>query len=201
MYFRCLGIWSFKITPIEEKTVVQKTSHSCSDLQKPRRFTSCELQLGSELHSGLRSHITYWCRYTGFHQAHHSILGDFRALPASSCWPALWRCWLRFPAGPGTCLHCQKYRHLVQRPENWSDLNPGTNLRAIARRKRWDARPSDEKLRVTESSRSFQSSSAVPQTDLCHRSLISVAAVMPPLNIEGCMNNQYEFWILNFSKF
>ncbi|TWW80054.1 hypothetical protein D4764_10G0010840 [Takifugu flavidus] len=39
-------------------------------------------------------------------------------------------------AGPGTCLHCQKYRHLVQRPENWSDLNPGTNLRAIARRKR-----------------------------------------------------------------
>ncbi len=34
--------------------------------------------------------------------------GNFRALHASFCWQALWRCWFHFPAGLGTCPHCQK---------------------------------------------------------------------------------------------
>ncbi len=29
---------------------------------------------------------------------------------------ALWRCWFRFPAGLGTCPHCQRYQKLVQWP-------------------------------------------------------------------------------------
>ncbi len=40
----------------------------------------------------------------------------FRALHASFCWQALWRCWFHFPAGLGTCPHCQRYQKLVQWP-------------------------------------------------------------------------------------
>ncbi len=40
--------------------------------------------------------------------------GHFRALYASFCWQALWRCWFHFPAGLGTCPHCQRYQKLVQ---------------------------------------------------------------------------------------
>ncbi len=42
--------------------------------------------------------------------------GNFRALLASFCWQALWRCWFHFPAGHGTCPHCQRYQKLVQWP-------------------------------------------------------------------------------------
>ncbi len=37
----------------------------------------------------------------------------FRALHASFCWQALWRRWFHFPAGLGTCPHCQRYQKLV----------------------------------------------------------------------------------------
>ncbi len=40
--------------------------------------------------------------------------GHFRALHASFCWQALWRCWFHFPAGLGTYPHCQRYQKLVQ---------------------------------------------------------------------------------------
>ncbi len=40
----------------------------------------------------------------------------FRALHASFCWQALWRCWFNFPAGLGTCPHCQRYQKLFQWP-------------------------------------------------------------------------------------
>ncbi len=39
--------------------------------------------------------------------------GTFSALHASFCWQALWRCWFHFPAGLGTCPHCQRYQKLV----------------------------------------------------------------------------------------
>ncbi len=42
--------------------------------------------------------------------------GNFRALHASFCWQALWRCRFHFPAGLGTCPHCQMYQKLVQWP-------------------------------------------------------------------------------------
>ncbi len=41
---------------------------------------------------------------------------NFRALHASFCWQSLWRCWFHFPAGLGTCPHCQRYQKLVQWP-------------------------------------------------------------------------------------
>lgn len=98
VYFRCLKFedytknsaskkirnwlensWSVGHTFIKEKTVVQKTVKAAPISQSHlRMFTSCGPQLESELHSGLRSHITCWCGCTGFHQD-HSILGEFRA--------------------------------------------------------------------------------------------------------------------------
>ncbi len=42
--------------------------------------------------------------------------GSFRALLASFCWQALWRCWFHFPAGLCTCPHWQRYQKLVQWP-------------------------------------------------------------------------------------
>ncbi len=42
--------------------------------------------------------------------------GNLRALHASFCWQALWRCWFHFPAGLGTCPHCQRNQKLVQWP-------------------------------------------------------------------------------------
>ncbi len=40
--------------------------------------------------------------------------GHFRALHASFCRQALWRCWFHFPAGLCTCPNCQRYQKLVQ---------------------------------------------------------------------------------------
>ncbi len=43
----------------------------------------------------------------------------FGVLHASFCWPAFQRCWFHFPAGFGTCPHCQKHQKLVKWPWCW----------------------------------------------------------------------------------
>ncbi len=49
----------------------------------------------------------------------HSFTKTFGALHASFCWPAFQRCWFHFPAGFGTCPHCQKHQKLVKWPWCW----------------------------------------------------------------------------------
>ncbi len=74
----------------------------------------CEVSTVSD---GLGCHVVCWCWSTVFPEVHiqHSHLPEtFRALHASFCWQALWRCWFHFPAGLGTCPHCQRYQKLVQ---------------------------------------------------------------------------------------
>ncbi len=64
-------------------------------------------------------HVICWCWSTVFSEVrsqHSHLPGHFRALHASFCWQALWRCWFHFPAGLGTCPHCQRYQKLVQWP-------------------------------------------------------------------------------------
>ncbi len=92
----------------------------------------CEVSTVSD---DLGCHVICWCWSTVFsevHSQHSHLPGHFRTLNASFCWQALWRCWFHFPAGLGTCPHCQKYQKLVQWPwcycawlaSNSPDLNP-----------------------------------------------------------------------------
>ncbi len=67
----------------------------------------------------LGCHVICWCWSTVFSEVHSQcshLPGHFRALHISFCWQALWRCWFHFPAGLGTCPHCQRYQKLVQWP-------------------------------------------------------------------------------------
>ncbi len=67
----------------------------------------------------LGCHIICWCWSTVFSEVHSQcshLPGHFRALHASFCWQALWRCWFHFPAGLGTCPHIQRCQKLVQWP-------------------------------------------------------------------------------------
>ncbi len=99
-------------------------------------------------------HVICWCWSTVFsevHSQHSHLPGNFRALHASFCWQALWRCWFHFPAGLGTCPHCQRYQKLVQWPWcycawlasklAWPD--PRENLWGIVKRKMRDTRPNN----------------------------------------------------------
>ncbi len=64
----------------------------------------------------LGCHVICRCWSTVFSEVHSHLPGHFRALHASFCWQDLWRCWFHFPAGLGTCPHCQRYQKLVQWP-------------------------------------------------------------------------------------
>ncbi len=86
--------------------------------QNPRCL-KCEVSTVSDV---LGCHVICCCWSTVFYEVHskHSHLpGHFRALHASFCWQALWRCWFHFPAGLVTCPHCQRYQKLVQWPWCW----------------------------------------------------------------------------------
>ncbi len=76
----------------------------------------CEVSTVSD---DLGCHVICWCWSTVFSEVHSQrshLPGNFRAPHASFCWQALWRCWFHFPAGLGTCSHCQRYQKLVQWP-------------------------------------------------------------------------------------
>ncbi len=76
----------------------------------------CEVSTVSD---DLGRHVICWCWSTVFSEVHsqRSLLPEhFKTLHASFCWEALWRCWFHFPAGLGTCTHCQRYQKLVQWP-------------------------------------------------------------------------------------
>ncbi len=96
----------------------------------------CEVSTVSD---DLGCHVICWCWSTVFSEVHSQRIhlpGNIRALHACFCWQALWRCWFHFPAGLGTCPHCQRYQKLVQWPcvtvldwpANSPDLNPKDNL-------------------------------------------------------------------------
>ncbi len=76
----------------------------------------CEVSTVSE---DLGCHVICWCWSIVFSEVHSQcshLPGHVRALHASFCWQALWRCWFNFPAGLGACPHYQRYQKLVQWP-------------------------------------------------------------------------------------
>ncbi len=85
--------------------------------EERHRITLLEVQCKvSTVSDGLGCHVICWCWSAVFSEVqgqHNRIPGSFRALPASCCWPTLWRCWFHFPTGLGTCTLCQSYQYLV----------------------------------------------------------------------------------------
>ncbi len=97
---------------------------------------------------------------------------------ASFCWQALWRCWFHFPAGLGTCPHCQRYQKLVQWPWCYcawlaSKLAwPEPHRESMGYCQEEDERHQTQQCRWAEGryqrNLGFHTTSAVPQTDHLH---------------------------------
>ncbi len=106
---------------------------------------------------------------------YQEILEHFHA---SFCWQALWRCWFHFPAGLGTCPHCQRYQKLVQWPWCYcawlaSKLAwPEPHRESIGYCQEEDERHQTQQCRWPEGhcqrNLGFHTTSAVPQTDHLH---------------------------------
>ncbi len=129
----------------------------------------CEVSTVSD---DLGCHVICWCWSTVFSEVHSQrshLPGNFRALHASFCWQALWRCWFHFPAGLGTCPHCQRYQKLVQWPWCYCAWLASKLTRPIVKRKMRDTRPNNaDDLKAAISNLGFHTTSAVPQTDHLH---------------------------------
>ncbi len=96
------------------KSRSQSLEEETRDTESMFLEVQCEVSTVSD---GLGCHVICWCWSIVFSEVHSQrrhLPGHFRALHASFCWQALWRCWFHFPAGLGTCPHCQRYQKLVQ---------------------------------------------------------------------------------------
>ncbi len=118
-------------------------------------------------------HCVFWV-----HSQRSHLPGNFRALHASFCWQALWRCRFHFPAGLGTCPHCQRYQKLVQWPWCYcawlaSKLAwPEPHRESMGYCQEEDERHQTQQCRWPEGhcqrNLGFHTTSAVPQTDHLH---------------------------------
>ncbi len=154
-------------------------------LEEERRGTEsmllevqCEVSTVSD---DLGCHVICWCWSAVFSEVHSQrshLPGNFRALYASFCWQALWRCWFHFPAGFGTCPHCQRYQKLVQWPWCYcawlaSKLAwPELHRESMGYCQEEDERHQTQQCRWPEGhcqrNLGFHTTSAVPQTDHLH---------------------------------
>ncbi len=111
--------WSKVLFSDESKFCISLESRSQSLEEGWRGTESMLLEVQcdvSTVSDDLGCHVICWCWSTVFSEVHSQrshLPGNFRA---SFCWQALWRCWFHFPAGLGTCPHCQRYQKLVQWP-------------------------------------------------------------------------------------
>ncbi len=128
---------------------------------------------------GLPCHLLCWSTvFSEVHSQRSHLPGNFRALHASFCWQALWRCWFHFPAGLCTCLHCQRYQKLVQWPWCYcawlaSKLTwPEPHSEYMGYCQEEDERHQTQQCRWAEGhcqrNLGFHTTSAVPQTDHLH---------------------------------
>ncbi len=109
---------------------------------------------------------------------------NFRALHASFCWQALWRCWFHFPAGLGNLPHCQRQPKAgsvtmvwlwmigQQTHQTWTTWR----IYRVLSRGRWETpepNNADELKATVKETWASIPTSAVPQTDHppCHAEL------------------------------
>ncbi len=116
--------------------------------------------------------------FSEVHSQCSHLPGSFRALHASFCWQALWRCWFNFPAGLGTCPHCQRYQKLVQWPWCYCAWLASTLAWPEPHKESMDYCQEEDERHQTQQCRwpeghcqrnlGFHTTSAVPQTDHLH---------------------------------
>ncbi len=157
-------------------------SQSLEEEWRGTEFMLLEVQCDvSTVSDDLGCHVICWCWSTVFSEVHSQrshLPGNFRALHASFCWQALWRCWFNFPAGLGTCPHCQRYQKLVQWPWCYcawlaSKLAwPEPHRESMGYCQEEDERHQTQQCRWAEGhcqrNLGFHTTSAVPQTDHLH---------------------------------
>ncbi len=103
-------------------------------------------------------------------KSHHTQTSSGKGLPR--------RCWFHFPAGLGTCPHCQRYQKLVQWPWCYcawlaSKLAwPEPHRESMGYCQEEDKRHQTQQCRWPEGhcqrNLGFHTTSAVPQTDYLH---------------------------------
>ncbi len=126
---------------------------------------------------GLGWHVICWCWSTVFSEVqgqHSRIPGSFRALHASCCWPALWRCRFHFsPAHSAKATSTWFKDHgipVLNWPANSPYLNPIENIWGIVKRKMGYARPNNaEELKAT-----IRATWALITPEQCHRLIDSM---------------------------
>ncbi len=136
----------------------------------------CEVSTVSD---DLGCHVICWCWSTVFSEVHsqRSIYQDILE-HVSFCWQALWRCWFNFPAGLGTCPHCQRYQKLVQWPEcycSWlaSKLAwPEPHRESMGYCQEEDERHQTQQFRWPEGR--YQSKLGFITPEQCHRLIVSM---------------------------
>ncbi len=140
------------------------------------------------------------CWSTVFSEVHSQCShqpGNFRALHASFCWQALWRCWFDFPAGFGTCPHCQSYQKLqwqwcycarLASKLAWPGP-PIENLWGIVKRKMRDTRPNN----ADDLKAAIKATWASITPEQCHKLITSM-----PCYIDAVINEkggQTKYWV------
>ncbi len=155
----------------------------------------------STVSDDLGCHVFCWCWSTVFSEVYSQrshLPVHFRELHASFCRQALWRCWFHFPAGLGTCTHCQRYQTLVQWPWCYcawlaSKLAwPEPHRESIGYCQEEDERHQTQQFRWPEgryqSNLGFHYTRAVPQADCLHST--------PHWCSNSC--NEFLMWTRNF---
>ncbi len=143
----------------------------------------CEVSTVSD---DLGCHVICWCWSTVFsevHSQHSHLPGHFRALPCFLLLTSFMEMQIHFPAGLGTCPHCQRYQKLVQWPWCYcawlaSKLAwPEPHRESMGYCQEEDERHQTQQCRWAEGhcqrNLGFHTTSAVPQTDHppCHAEL------------------------------
>ncbi len=109
---------------------------------------------------------------------HSHLPGNFRALHASFCWQALWRCWFNFPAGLDTCPHCQRYQKLVQWPWHYCAWLASKLTWSEPRRESMGYCQEEDERHQTQQCRwpegRYQSNLGFITPEQCHRLIISM---------------------------